>query len=294
LTPSLTVSVTVHTPLSLHVIDGLGTTAFEIVHSAPGPTPESGVAVHVYWSGSFSGSVTVAKSGIAEPSLPPVSPTWTSGGALTTSVFESEPVPPSLSATVTVTVYVPAAAYVCGAVHSRSVPTKSVSVAPSPQSIEHVSVSIVPGSTIETSAVTGEPSGYGPGGDRVSVAVGQVTVVDGELGSANAQGPVLIAHVVVPSLAVAEIGNAVPSSVVPALPEPSPTVTVGGALTVTSTQSAEVPLPPPSLPVAVAQMWCGPGVSAGSVLVHDVVAGPFTGSAGEVVVARACRRRPRR
>jgi hypothetical protein len=80
-----------------------------------------------------------------------------------------------------------------------------------------------------------------------------VTVVDGELASAKAQGPVLIAQVVVPSLAVAEIGNAVPSSVVPALPEPSPTVTVGGALIVKSTQSYVVPVPPPSLPVAVAQ-----------------------------------------
>ena len=104
LTPSDTVSVTVHTPLSLHVIDGLSAAGLEIVQSAPGATPDSGVAVHVYWSGSFSGSVAVAVSGIAEPSLPPVSPTWTSGGALTTIVLESVPVPPSLSVTVTATV----------------------------------------------------------------------------------------------------------------------------------------------------------------------------------------------
>ena len=163
-------------------------------------------------------------------------------------------------------------------------------VVPSPQSIEHVSVSSVPGSTIVASAVTGEPSGYGPPGDSVSVGVGltlftvrvslpntgglmpslarnnsvyvplskHVTVVDGELGSAKVQGPVLIAQVVVPSPAVAVIGNAVPSSVVPALPEPSPTVTVGGALIVTSTQSDVVPVPPPSLPVAVAQCDADP------------------------------------
>ncbi len=169
-----------------------------------------------------------------------------------TGVFESLPVPPSLSTTVTVTVYEPAAAYVCGAWHSRSVPTATVFVVPSPQSIEHVSVSSVPGSTIVASAVTGEPSGYGPAGDSVSVGVGatfstvsvsladtggltpsvavnvsvyvplssHVTVVDGDVGSAKAQLPDGSDQVVVPSLAVAEIGNAVPSHAVPALPEP--------------------------------------------------------------------------
>ena len=61
----------------------------------------------------------------------------------------------------------------------------------------------------------------------------------------------LIAQVVVPSLADAEIGNAVPSVVVAV---GLSTVTVGGALTVTSTQSTVEPVPPPSVPFEVAQM----------------------------------------
>ena len=71
-------------------------------------------------------------------------------------VFESVPVPPSLSMTVTVTVNEPARRVrMRRAGKSRPAsPTSVVSVVPSPQSIEHISVSSVPGSTIETSAVT--------------------------------------------------------------------------------------------------------------------------------------------
>ena len=102
-----------------------------------------------------------------------------------------------------------------------------------------------------------------------------VTVVDGDDGSAKVQLPVGSDQLVVPSLAVAEIGNAVPSFVVPALPEPSPTVTAGGALIVTVMQSVDVPLPPPSLPPAVAQIWCGPAARpAGIGNDQCTVAGP--------------------
>jgi hypothetical protein len=71
------------------------------------------------------------------------------------------------------------------------------------------------------------------------------------------------------------------------LPEPSPTVIVGGALTVTVTQSCVEPEPPPSVPFAVAQIWCDPGVSVGRLAVHVTDAGPFAGNAGDTVVAVA-------
>ena len=133
--------------------------------AAPASTGPAGAAVHAYDRVSLLfGSVTVAESGSAEPSLPAVFATRTSGGAFTSSVAVAVVWPPSSSVTVTTTFCVPAKSYVW--LWSQPLVTM-----PSPHEIEQLWVSFEPASAIVVCADAEPCSGIIPGVTE-SVAVG--------------------------------------------------------------------------------------------------------------------------
>src|SRR5262245_6968585 len=108
---SSTRSVAVTVPLSVQVIDGSSVVVPVALHVVPGAAETENV--HETPSGSSSGSDADPDSVIGLPSVPLYGPpALTVGGALTTTIRVAKLLPPSLSLTVTLTVYVPALAYV--------------------------------------------------------------------------------------------------------------------------------------------------------------------------------------
>ena len=177
--PSSSVTVNVNVTLASSRPVNVGACTEALLNVAPADTD------HAYDTIVPSESVDVAPdTTIEEPSTTVTGPEIVATGATfagaTTTTAVSQPTPPSSSVTQTLTVKLPAAAYVCDREKPTATAPTSVNADPSPQSIVAVCVSSVPASVNDVDTPTATPTVAPRSGPAFTAgkAFVTVTVVD--------------------------------------------------------------------------------------------------------------------